>query len=179
MQIALDRIVVDVEGNHPLHFPFFRHFVMLCIQTAVLFSCLRHWPQQRGQTLPGSQAFQAAGFRQTAAYLAFSLWPHPCLWWGISVHQPLTLVIASGCEISLGFAKYHGDTRTLSECQIRPWGFQKWLLAQASPNSLSVAASQDEAAGSLHYAANAVSCYIVGSAVVCFFIESFITFYKA
>lgn len=103
--------------------------------------------------------FHTVCFKQAAAYLAFPPWPPPCLWcWGISAH--LTLVFTPACENRSGFpfVKYRGDIRTLSERRIRPWGFPKWLLAQAFPASLSVAASQDEAAGSLQCAPNAGLC---------------------
>lgn len=91
------------------------------------------WPSHRGRV----PAFGVGHFCSSTVDSG----SYSCLW------KSLRLLLR---EIS----RWHKDL----EHRIRPWGFPKWLLAQAFPGSLAVAASQDEAAASLQCAPNAGLC---------------------
>jgi len=172
--------VVGVEGNSPA---FSLLQTLCCFAFRLLFFYLA---SNVGLSIVAESCLALGFFVQLALGRPLPTWPSrhghlPAVGGAFLLISHRLWLIASVCKNRLGFPfiKRHGDRTTLSECRIWPWGFPKWVLMRGFPDSLLVAASRDEAAGSLQYAANAGLCYVVCSAVVCCFTASFITFYKA
>lgn len=154
----------------------FLFFTLCCPLHSVsgYFSCLKCWSQQHGQILAGSGAFHTAWLRRGTACLAF---PPPWLWWGIFVHEPLTLLMLLAGKIAQASLSWNNIvTKTLV------WGpdLAVGLPEMAASTGLSwfPLCGNITRGGSKFIAACSKCCYVC-SAVVCFFTAIFITSYKA